>query len=203
VSNRREAWQTVSVQRVLEVVGEFDDSGGASLGLDNPEIDRLDAFASLLEFVETGEIADLAALERELATLRSDRSGRETMPILTPAIRTPSGGRRFEYKLINVARQRKVRAAASARQARGPSTASPGRAGAARRPSAQLRCVAGAAIRHAAARKTCLRPLCGAATLSRQLFFTHMAKEPTATHERSFLLVVSAWQSQRWGRAGA
>jgi hypothetical protein len=31
------------------------------------------------------------------------------MPTLTPAIRTPSGGRRFEYKLINVARQRKVR----------------------------------------------------------------------------------------------
>jgi DNA polymerase (family X) len=121
VSSRREAWQTVSVQRVLDVVGEFDDSDGASLGLDNPEIDRLDAFASLLELVEanpytvrayrraagtirgaaipvaelarsgrvrelrgigpgiearlrelveTGEIAELAALERELATLQ-------------------------------------------------------------------------------------------------------------------------------------
>src|SRR5207342_1461434 len=52
VSSRREAWQNVSVQRVLDVVGEFDDCGGASLGVDHPEIDRLDAFESLLELVE-------------------------------------------------------------------------------------------------------------------------------------------------------
>jgi hypothetical protein len=52
VSSRREAWQTVSVRRVLDVVGGFDDCGGASLGLDNPEIDRVDAFALLLELVE-------------------------------------------------------------------------------------------------------------------------------------------------------
>ena len=52
MSSRREAWQTVSVRRVLDVVGEFDDSGGASLGPDNPEIDRLDAVGSLLELVE-------------------------------------------------------------------------------------------------------------------------------------------------------
>jgi hypothetical protein len=37
---------------VLDVVGEFDDAGGGSLVLDNPEIDHLDAFASLLELVE-------------------------------------------------------------------------------------------------------------------------------------------------------
>ncbi len=86
MSSRREAWQTVSVRRVLDVVGEFDDSGGASLGPDNPEIDRLDAVGSLLELVEAHPytvcvyrraagtirgaaipVAELAALERELA----------------------------------------------------------------------------------------------------------------------------------------
>jgi hypothetical protein len=33
VSSHREALQTVSVQRALDVAAEFDDSGGASLGL--------------------------------------------------------------------------------------------------------------------------------------------------------------------------
>lgn len=39
VSSGREVWQNVSVERVLDAVGEFDDSGGASLGLDNPQVD--------------------------------------------------------------------------------------------------------------------------------------------------------------------
>ena len=73
VSSGREVWQTVSVERVLDVGGEFDDSGGASLGLDNPQVDCVDVFASLLELVEANPYT-VRAYRRAAGTIRARRS---------------------------------------------------------------------------------------------------------------------------------
>jgi len=55
---------------VLDVVGEFDDSGGASLGLDNPEIDRLEGSRRRLELVEANPYTVRASAGMGLAELR-------------------------------------------------------------------------------------------------------------------------------------
>ena len=57
--------------------------------------------------------------EATAPTLRSDKPGRETMPTLTPAIRSQTEA---EGKMINLARQRKVRPRASVVRACSPST---------------------------------------------------------------------------------